>query len=762
MSVVSVQARSFILALFIRDDGERFLLGDNGFDFKDSQLHFAANTIENDEVAKQGTDGTMLAGQVRRSSVQEFDGYVGDAADPKVKIEQMRRDFIGFFAVGYHFRVIYVDCNRNAWQRKGGYIVDAPEVKELWQLHPEYHVGLNFEDVNYYSYDENEDGEEILANVLNVPISTDVSGGLEWDMLGAVWSDAETEGGGGGGASYVYATAKGTNIVISDAIEGPTKDFRIYAGDMAYADSDTPSPMTQVAIKTTTGAVLLNKQVGKNLIRTDYYGTLGMGATVSLDPGIVYLNGTASSNSSVYLAPFTVPDSVTTATLSVKPSGRTSGNGYISLQIWNGASYNSLSNNISFGANNSEVLTLTPGSIYRVRLTLRSDVFNNGSVKIQLEAGSSATAWEAPDVSQKILNLGYNLFDKTKATLGYKVNYTNGQLEASADMMTSDFIPVTRGQYNFVDTDDAAEAGNARYKSVVYYRKNKTSVVSGSTNVSMNNQSFGLNIPAGSHYVRFSTYTSQIDLTRMTRMSILPYASYAEPIELCKIGDAIDYIYTANDKWYKHKTIGKIDSYDGETIPGAYMSTSGELSTGATVYYVLGAPEEVEITDATITASLNDAKSWATDTSTTFYSGVMASSVGEISFDYPISEGGDEPVVVTGGGLVWEEGGEGGPTTVINNSITNVPLTWTVFGPAINPTLENTTTGEALEYVGTVADGQTLVIDMGEQTAMLDGTNVISDITGDYVSLAPGTNILTFSAIGDTGPSKIGWSEIVG
>mgnify|MGYP006967140376 CR=1 FL=1 len=223
MSVVSVQPKSFILALFIRDDDERFLLGDNGYDFKDSQLHFAANTIENDEVVKQGSDGVILAGQVRRSAVQGFDGYIGDGTTPKETIEQMRRDFIAFFAKSHHFRVIYVDCNRNACQRKGGYLVDAPEVKELWQIHPEYHVGLNFEDVNYYSYDEDADGEEILANLVDVPVSTDVEGGLEWDEDGAI-SENPTS------SSIVSetATATGKDIEISDSVNALLNDIKIY------------------------------------------------------------------------------------------------------------------------------------------------------------------------------------------------------------------------------------------------------------------------------------------------------------------------------------------------------------------------------------------------------------------------------------------------------------------------------------------------------------------------------------------------------
>lgn len=45
-----------------------------------------------------------------------------------------------------------------------------------------------------------------------------------------------------------------------------------------------------------------------------------------------------------------------------------------------------------------------------------------------------------------------------------------------------------------------------------------------------------------------------------------------------------------------------IDGYDGEDIPGVYMSNTGELSTGVTVLFALAAPIETPLTDAEINA----------------------------------------------------------------------------------------------------------------------------------------------------------------
>ncbi|WP_407457170.1 phage distal tail protein [Fibrobacter sp.] len=202
MNIDQIETKCFILALFIREDGERFLLGSGAYDFKDSQLHFVANEYKNDIVEVQGDDGLLLAGQVRRSSKQDFDGYIGDATVKKPDVENYRTDFLAFFRKDFYYTVVYIFPDGTAIQRRKGFIVDAPEVKELYQFYPEYHVALNFEDINYYSYSENEEGEEIYMMSALIPVSAGgSSGGLvwdsvgnEWDSVGSIWEESGTAG----------------------------------------------------------------------------------------------------------------------------------------------------------------------------------------------------------------------------------------------------------------------------------------------------------------------------------------------------------------------------------------------------------------------------------------------------------------------------------------------------------------------------------------------------------------------------------------
>lgn len=189
MNLSDIITKCYILALIIRDDGERLLLGDGIYEFKSSLQHFAPNICQNDIVELQGADGQLLAGQVRRSATQAFDGYIADGTIAKTTTEQSRRRFLAFFRKKHHYKVVYIMPDGTAVKRDRGYIVDAPAVQELYQLFPEYHIGLNFEDPNYYEYEEDSEGDEIYAHIQAIAITRELQAGLVWDALGAVSDD---------------------------------------------------------------------------------------------------------------------------------------------------------------------------------------------------------------------------------------------------------------------------------------------------------------------------------------------------------------------------------------------------------------------------------------------------------------------------------------------------------------------------------------------------------------------------------------------
>lgn len=105
-------------------------------------------------------------------------------------------------------------------------------------------------------------------------------------------------------------------------------------------------------------------------------------------------------------------------------------------------------------------------------------------------------------------------------------------------------------------------------------------------------------------------------------------------IELAEVNSQKDYIYNDGDVWKIHKSIGKILSYNGETITTDYISTSGSLNAGDTVYYVLDEPEIIIIEDATITNVLNMILSIVYSNGTTAVSIVNSDVTPDITMDY--------------------------------------------------------------------------------------------------------------------------------
>lgn len=96
--------------------------------------------------------------------------------------------------------------------------------------------------------------------------------------------------------------------------------------------------------------------------------------------------------------------------------------------------------------------------------------------------------------------------------------------------------------------------------------------------------------------------------------------------------DNYDYIYKDDDKWYISKIIQKITNYNGQSITTPYISTTGQLSNGATVYYV-GTRTDTEITDTTLKGQLEAILTAGIDRDTTEYSTTIDS---DVDCEHPI------------------------------------------------------------------------------------------------------------------------------
>ena len=829
MAIQGVETKCYILALFVRDDDERFLLGSGHYEFKDSQKQFSANTIQNDVVEVQGNDGFLLAGQVRRPGTQSFDGYIGDGTTEKTEVEEYRHQFFGFFRKNHFYRVIYVFPDGSAIQRKRGFLVDDPTVEELYQQYPEYHVALNFEDVNYYTYSENEQGEEIYAEEAQIDLSSMVAtGGLVWDEYGAV-----NQGYAWGGET----TVSGTEFTVQN-------------------DLSLPAPITETRLN---GDTYQQTYSGINLLPpTANFQETTYGVNVSYDNGVFTISGT-STGSGGHGTTWRVP--IANYTIEAGDYWHYK-NDFISQQMLIQLRFTDNTTFAQVIGSEDRILDLSSyvgKTIKDYHIYFQSGYTFNGTISPMIVKSSTSTTFEpyvggapapSPDYPQEIQTVtgeqtvrvsGKNLWkpapDGTSTQGGITSVRENGVItltgtSTSASTSTSPFYdldtPIPAGTYTF----SIPSSLPYRFEFVMQDSSGTnhfSSIPIGSTSGMVTTTWETVKIRNG---IGGYTTGTEINLTieklqleaGSTATDYEPYNLQSYPIslgttELCKLGDYQDYIYKGVDGWYVHNEVGKY-TFDGtETwTSGAYgvnswylrgvvsfpydtskiqiisnlfrgvsnndrnagnniiyttdsntfwirntpLSTSAQVQSatnGNYVYHALATQTDTQITDTTLSSQLDalgSAKLMVGENNV-LVSATGANLPAELQIKYYST------VSFDGAGFVWEEGGSGGPTTVEINSITNVYPIWKVKGPAVNPELSVITTNTTLKYEGSVGANQTLVIDMMNKTAKINGTSVIGNVTGDWVNFTPGINrVVYITDNADTPPSLIEWQEVVG
>lgn len=822
MNLADITTKPWILALFKRDDGERFLLGDGYYDFKDSLQHFQPNSMSNDIVELQGADGQLLAGQVRRSGTQSFDGYIGDGTTNRKIVEQRRKAFLMFFRKKHYYTVVYIFCEGTAIKRERGYLVDAPSVPEIRQKSPEYHVALNFENVNYYEYAENSQGDEIYSNVREIVVSNIISGGLVWDALGAV-SDAIQWG--------AYTTESGSFITLNDVIQNAPMSLTQIKGNAEQ--NGTPTPDAPIAIDVVTGEQTVGV-TGKNLQSTtwgqDFVDAINDASKASVQTydGKNCLKYVPSAGYGSYPTKnFTLgirfhPNTQYTFSfdmLKTNASART-------FAIWYSDGTTTTTNAGDAGADewHHYEITSTAGKtvVYATPFYTTGDAYIDIDT-FQIEIGTSATQF-VPYYGQKFeINLGKNLTDLSTFTFGYVT--ATGEINTSHPMgeMVSPFIKVNPNTAYTFKIFETTGTNQGWFGVGEYTSESTSSFVRRDTTGTTTAIFYTFTTSATTNYIRVSAR----NLEQATKVQLekgstsTSWAEYFTPIELAKIGTYKDRIYKDDDKWYIEKQVGKVvlessdvgiygsyahidyasltkpadsfmygnydspvgktisscaipstlsGSFDQATYVGKLLSqpalnrfwigfAKGTVLTdmkntldGQTVYYALATPTSTEITDATLLEQLEHIYQLYGGLNNISLVGAGNGSI-EISYATELNPG---------GGLVWEDGGTGGLTTITIDAVDLTLPVWTITGPATNPTLSNITTGQTMSWLGTVPSGQTLIIDMNEQTATMAGANVYAFLSGNWVGLAPGTNRISYSVTGTDEASTLSWNNIVG
>ena len=378
-----------------------------------------------------------------------------------------------------------------------------------------------------------------------------------------------------------YKTAELTEGQITDVIG--VNDI-IIKGQTEQDGTPTPSAPVDV-----------NVVSGSNEINTSNKNLLNINNAIAFRACTIQLQ-----NNSIKI----ITDGTNNAIVRI-PCVLTAGNYYLHFEgntnIINVAFYNS--NEEKIIANNpssSKAITLSDNLAYiNINLSNVAGTYTLAFNKLYINLGSTDLSYEPHQGKELPLDLPVeNLFDKNNITDSQFIN-ADGTLSSSANYVTTDFIPIIpNSQYYLPKTST---------RRLKYFNSNKQVLSSSDWDISSGNTAQVLTIPDNAYYVRFSIDKTQNDINTFQfepgskANAYTPYGT--EPIELCKIGDYQDYFYKSGSKWYLHKEINKITSYNGETITTSYISTTGKLSTGAKVYYVVNSTN-IEITDTTLISQL--------------------------------------------------------------------------------------------------------------------------------------------------------------
>lgn len=444
---------------------------------------------------------------------------------------------------------------------------------------------------------------------------------------------------------YSEVCGSDTTITFQDAPDNaPLSDFKLKG---ETSQNGTPTPDAPVAVQTVTGENVV-KIRGKNLLELPSAGTAD-GVTYSVNSdGTFNIHGTNNSGHEILFSYYLDSGEFQSVdyTLGARealPYGLS-----CRCEIYSGVTWKRSFVSVS---STRQTKTGTPDFTDADRVRVAISIANGATVNIdnvgiQLEKGSSASSFEPYQEQSYEVNLGKNLAKMANGAYSYSaagqtftlldgsitttrtdgsyqggaINISTGELNRWTKFCASDsHLTGSGGTYTltFSRTGDVVVSSSSPRACIygfIYDNDGNNTSGNGQLLVDLSRQTSGtytLDLAADRHLgalVFYSQYISYSDVEFKVQLEkgsqATSYAAYFTPIELCKIGDYQDHIYRSGDKWYVRKEIGEIPSYAGETISTDYVSTTGSLTTGATIYYVLATPTDTEITNEALIAQL--------------------------------------------------------------------------------------------------------------------------------------------------------------
>lgn len=177
-----------------------------------------------------------------------------------------------------------------------------------------------------------------------------------------------------------------------------------------------------------------------------------------------------------------------------------------------------------------------------------SRTFVNYNIKPQVEIGN-VTDYKTHQGKSYEINLGKNLFNKDNKIVNCFID-NRGIESSNGNYCASDYITIKK--YKNISLSGNSYIQSSHGAKCAFYDINKSFISYSDIERGSNTYE----VPSNAYYFRTSIRNVDVDKIQIeVGICVTDYASYFEPIKLCKLGTYQDKIYYQNSKWYLHKEI---------------------------------------------------------------------------------------------------------------------------------------------------------------------------------------------------------------
>lgn len=175
----------FYIQLIIRDDGERFVFDEKEIYLAKDNTLLVRPEIASTEVDYTDMDGGEMIRQRLPSHTQDLRGIIYPRDS---EYWDLYFKLTSFFKINHYYKLIYVKKNgeffaqQNAWMTRNLQV--SPNAREETT---EWTVGLKLQSSALFEYAEDDEGNEVYANRVTLPLLSAAAGGEDWNGIGQIW-----------------------------------------------------------------------------------------------------------------------------------------------------------------------------------------------------------------------------------------------------------------------------------------------------------------------------------------------------------------------------------------------------------------------------------------------------------------------------------------------------------------------------------------------------------------------------------------------